>query len=110
MSNQDRRNQDMPEKGAYNPPDEITWESPEPKVGRPPGSKWDPIAKMLKNNPGKWACLGHDMPTGIVTVIKKGTLKCFQPEGSFETATRNHTERWRADVYARYVGENGEYA
>jgi hypothetical protein len=94
----------MPERGAYEPPKEISWEDPAPREHKK-GSKWDPIAKMLKEHPGKWACLGRNMPTSIVTTIRSGSLKCFQPAGSFEAATRNHTDRWVADVYVRYIGD-----
>lgn len=93
------------------PPDKIEWTPPPPpKQGVKKGSKWDPVAKELKANPGRWACLGRDIPTGIVTTIRKGELKCFQPAGSFEAVTRNHTSRWQADVYARYVGENQQHS
>ena len=89
----------------YEPPDHVEWETPPPSTARK-GSKWAPIAKMLRDNPGRWACIGRDIPTGIVSTINKGQLKCFQPEGAFEAVTRNHTARWQADVYVRYVGES----
>ena len=71
---------------------------------------WDPVARALRNRPGEWACIGRAIPTGIITVINRGDVKCFQPAGSFEAVSRNHTERWVADVYARYIGVDGEYA
>ena len=80
---------------------------PRPDVKAASGTPW-PTA--LRNRPGQWACLGRGIPTGIITTINQGALKCFKPVGSFEAVTRNHTNRWEADVYARYVGENGEYA
>ena len=89
-------------------PTELEWEDPEPKQHK--GSKWDPVARMLKAHPGKWACLGRGMPTSVVTDINKGTLKCWRPVGAFEATTRNHSERWIADVYARYVGDDGAKA
>lgn len=92
------------------PPERLEWETPEPRAARRRGSKWDPIARALRHRPGEWACIGRAIPTGIVTIINKGQLKCWQPEGSFEAVTRNHVERWVADVYVRYVGENSEYA
>lgn len=91
------------------PPSELEWEAPPPSAQRK-GSKWDPIARALKNRPGQWACIGRAIPTGIISTINKGELKCFRPVGSFEAVSRNHTERWVADVYVRYVGENGEHA
>jgi hypothetical protein len=93
------------------PPEHLTWEPPPPsKSAAHKGSKWDPVAKQLRANPGRWACLGRDIPTGIVSTIRNGELKCFKPKGAFEAVTRNHSERWQADVFARYVGENQEYA
>lgn len=94
---------------ANEPPTNLEWENPPPGQARK-GSKWDPIARALRNNPGKWAVIGRDIPTGIITTINRGELKCFQPEGSFEAVSRNHTSRWQADVYARYVGEDQQHA
>jgi hypothetical protein len=93
--------------GYGDPPDKVEWEAPEVKQRK--GSKWDPIASMLKANPGRWACIGRNIPTSIVTVMKKGELVCFRPAGSFEATVRNHTDRWQGDVYARYIGEDGEH-
>jgi hypothetical protein len=95
----------------YQPTQPPEWEDPPAqKRQNPRGSVWDPIAAQLKAHPGKWACIGRDVPTTIVSVIRQGQLKCFKPVGSFEVTTRNHTDRWRGDVYARYVGEDQEYA
>ena len=96
---------------AYDPPEKLEWETPTPKSApKVRGSKWDPIARALRQRPGQWAVIGRDTPTSIVTTIRNGQLKCFKPKGAFEAVTRNHTSRWQADVYARYVGENGEHA
>lgn len=88
-------------------PKEMEWEDPEPRNRK--GSKWDPVARLLVAHPGQWAVIGRQIPTSIVTDINRGTLKCFQPEGAFEAVTRNHSARWTADVYARYIGEEGEH-
>lgn len=88
----------------YDPPDKLEWEAPPGSTTRK-GSKWDPIAAALKSRPGQWACIGRNMPTGIVTTIRKGGLICFRPEGAFEAVVRNHTGRWSGDVYVRYVGD-----
>lgn len=94
------------------PPEKIDWTSPPPpkQRGRPKGSKWDALAAELKANPGRWARIGEDIPTSIVSVINHGDRLCFQPAGAFEAVTRNHTSRWQADVYVRYVGENQEHS
>ena len=92
--------------GYNDPPKKLEWEEPPPRPPRKqPGSKWDPIAKALKSRPGQWACIGRDIPTSIIPVINDAKLKCFQPAGAFESVSRNHTARWQADVYARYVGD-----
>jgi hypothetical protein len=90
------------------PPEKLEWEEPPPGARRK-GSRWDPIARALRQHPGKWACIGRNIPTGIMTTINTAGLKCFRPEGAFEAVARNHTNRWTADVYARYVGDDGEY-
>ena len=84
-------------------PTQLEWEDPEPRTRK--GSAWEPVARALKAHPGKWACIGRSIPTSIITQINRGQLRCFQPEGHFEAVTRNHSDRWEADVYARYVGE-----
>ena len=89
-------------------PTELEWETPQPQKRKQQGSVWDPVAAALKARPREWACIGRDIPTGIVTTINRGQLVCFRPKGSFEAVTRNHSERWRADVYARYLGEPQE--
>jgi hypothetical protein len=91
------------------PPDKLEWETPPPHAKRA-GSKWDPIARTLKANPGRWACIGRSIPTNISSTIRRGELKCWKPAGAFEVRTVNHTERWVADVYVRYVGEDQEHA
>ena len=94
--------------GKSDPPKQLEWEDPAPVERR--GSKWDPVARTLRAHPGEWACIGRKIPTSIVSTINKAQLACFRPEGSFEAVTRNHVERWVADVYVRYVGENQEHA
>jgi hypothetical protein len=42
-----------------------------------------------------------------LTAIKNGELKAYRPAGSFEATTRKNGER--RDIYARYIGENGEH-
>jgi hypothetical protein len=90
------------------PPENLVWEAPTPGSARK-GSKWDPIARALQARPGEWACIGRNIPTGIIPTINKGGLKCFRPAGSFEAVSRNHTSRWEADVFVRYVGEDREH-
>ena len=91
------------------PPTNLEWVAPPPAETRR-GSRWDPIAKVLRSRPGQWACIGRDIPTGIVTTIRRGGIKCFAPEGSFEVVVRNHTSRWQGDIYVRYVGDHQEHA
>jgi hypothetical protein len=42
-------------------------------------------------------------------MARRGELRCFQPEGSFEARTANFADRFTADVWLRYIGEHGEY-
>ena len=100
------REEDM---GNNQPPERLEWEAPAPQTARR-GSRWDPIAKALKARPGQWACIGRDIPTGIVSTVRTGGLICFKHKGAFEAVVRNHTSRWSGDVYVRYVGENQEHA
>jgi hypothetical protein len=100
----------MPTNKTNQPPERLEWSDPPEPHKQRRGSRWDPVAQALRDHPGQWACLGRDMETGIVTVVRQGQLKCFQPKGAFEALVRNHTGRWSGDVYVRYIGDNQEYA
>ena len=43
-------------------------------------------------------------------IIKNGTSNSFRPTGSFDATSRKSSTGEGYDVYARYVGENGEHA
>ena len=76
----------MTNKGNRTPiPTQLEWEDPEPRTRK--GSAWEPVARALKAHPGKWACIGRNIPTSVITQINRGDLKCFQPEGHFEAVT-----------------------
>jgi hypothetical protein len=80
-------------------------EPPPPDIRQ---TKWSEIANQLKARPGEWAHLGR-IATSQAHHIKSARTAAFLPAGSFEAIVRNRDERM-ADVWARYVGENGEHA
>ena len=70
-----------------------------------------PIAALLKDRPGQWALIQSGSAgtiSGTAAGIRTGRVKAWQP-GSFEAVTRSGENGLR-DLYARYVGENGEHA
>lgn len=70
------------------------------------------IAQQLKDRPGEWAWIRNGKSRGAAASIayhmKIGTSPAFRPEGSFEAVSRNVDGKYR--IYARYIGEGGEYA
>lgn len=82
----------------------ITWESPAPRRGRPPRTKYYEIAEELKKNPGEWALVGEDMSISTGNHISSGRIKAFQPAGEFEGTIRGIKGSRAEKVYARYVG------
>ena len=69
---------------------------------------WKLVAAQLKQRPGEWAKIADDADRSMVTHIATARLSSFAPAGAFEATSRG--EGKRADIYARYVGEDGEYA
>jgi hypothetical protein len=69
--------------------------------------KWEQEAKELRANPGQWGRIttkkSQSQATNLRTNIRKGILVAFRPPAAFEVVTRG------ADVWARYVGEDGEH-
>jgi hypothetical protein len=65
------------------------------------------IVQALKARPGTWARVITDAPHSITDRMTRGELKPYRPVGSFEATARKNGDRW--DIYARYVGENGEH-
>ena len=62
-----------------------------------------PVADALRANPGEWAVVAESPANcGLGWLIKNGRLKCWQPAGTFQSATR--TVNGKITVYARYVG------
>ena len=73
----------------------LVWENPPAR-----NTKHDlyGIAGALRSKPGEWARMPEDMPVPYATRIKRGSLRSFEPAGSFEARTVQGV------VYARYVG------
>jgi hypothetical protein len=87
----------------------------EPPPAKPRGGsnkgtgKWAEIAKALKERPGEWALIGEGVSATLVSRINKATqTSAFDPAGAFQATGRNY-DNSRCDIYARYVGENGEH-
>jgi len=66
------------------------------------------IAAELRARPGEWARVLTGAPPNTTTRIKKGMTVAYRPAGTFD-ATARSIKRNRGDIWARYVGENGEH-
>jgi hypothetical protein len=82
------------------PPDHRTWR-------RGPSAKHVTIAKALRAVPGAWALVQTGVTRSMAVWISKGRGTAYRPAGSFEATARMNGDRY--DIYARYVGENGEH-
>lgn len=89
----------------------LRWQDPPPQlnghvsVGRTPGSPWDDIAKVLRDEPGRWAVIFEGTApaaNSLAVRIRQAICRCFSPAGTYEARLRSidgvHT------VFVRYVG------
>lgn len=88
----------------------MQWKEPPPAGTSRNADKYMEIADELRRNPGKWAMIGR-MSAQNASNIKDGRLAAFRPRGTFEATYRNISKSEvgpdTADIYARYVGEEG---
>lgn len=82
----------------------IRWEKP-PKGGR--GRKWQKVADDLKSRPGEWALVAESASRTLAGNISNGLIVAFRPPRTFEGVGRVNEDK-SVDVWARYVGPNGE--
>lgn len=87
-------------------------ELPPSRQGRGQVDRSQEISSALVERPGEWAKVGRYNPSYAVR-IKTGGIKAFAPAGTFEAVSRNtgHDDDGaiRSDIWARYIGPNGEY-
>jgi hypothetical protein len=89
----------------------LRWETPPPTQrpwsgGRRPGSRFDQVAATLRDEPGRWALIyegARVQAHGIAATVTQAKLRCLQPAGSFQVATRTH--QGVTSVYVRHIGE-----
>jgi hypothetical protein len=90
---------------------DIEWREPPPdgrgNNGRQGGhEKHAAIAAELQSRPGEWAQIAADTSSSYGRLRR---YRAYQPASAFEIVGRqSRLGHW--DVYARYVGENGEHA
>jgi hypothetical protein len=77
------------------------------RPGRGPSPKHVAIVEALRATPGEWALVLRGATRSAATEISHGTLLAYRPAGSFEATARKNGDRH--DIYARYVGEDGEH-
>jgi hypothetical protein len=78
-----------------------------PGSGRATRYRHREIAEALKAKPGVWARVLTDVSRIYTTRIGQAHAHEYRPAGSFEATARRNGDRF--DIYARYVGENGEH-
>lgn len=89
----------------------VSWENPPGKGGRREVDH-NAVAAELKANAGAWGKIGvYPTPSSsgsTANQIRTASLAAYRPAGSFEAMSRTADGEYR--VYARYVGEEQEYA
>lgn len=91
----------------------LRWETPPAALRNRTRRDWQVIADSLKDNPGNWAVVAEDVSASTGTHIRHGRLTAFAPAGAFEARVSGarDSKTGRAEkVYARYIGEKGEFA
>lgn len=78
---------------------EIEWETP-------PAPKRQDFADALRARPGDWAVFLRSANPSIAANINRGYSRSFQPAELFEARSVN-VGSGLADIYVRYVGEDG---
>lgn len=90
---------------------DVTWEDP-PQDSRGNGISHKAIAAILKTKPGTWARVADYRSSqsagSTALMIRKGNVASYQPSGAFQAKAR--TVAGVHYVYARWIGEEGEYA
>lgn len=89
----------------------LRWETPPPTRkpwpgGRQPGSRFDQVAALLREETGRWAVIYEGVRPvahGIASTVAQAKTRCFQPLGAFQVATRTH--QGVTAVYVRHIGE-----
>lgn len=83
----------------------VTWQNPPPDARKQRVYQYQPIIDVLRANPGEWARIQECHPhPGLSGAIKSGGCGF---RGGFEATSRRVDGGF--DIYARYVGPNGEY-
>jgi hypothetical protein len=94
----------------------IRWENPPPPQngrvsgGRPRGSRWDEVARQLRDEPRRWAVIfegSRIAAFSVVSSVRQASTSCFGPAGSFEARSRSFDGVH--SVYARFLGDGGPW-
>ncbi len=91
------------------------WSDPPERANRPPGrpprEEHITIAKMLRENPARWARIAQASNSGTANALARAVRtgrSAFTPEHHFDTVIRKQDDgSW--GVWARFLGESGEY-
>lgn len=91
----------------------IVFEAPPARSHRPRGkTKHEKIAATLIKRPGEWALIEsyakQATMSSVAHQIKHGKIRAYGPKGTFDAVGRSVEGKHR--VWARYLGEHGEYA
>jgi hypothetical protein len=61
---------------------------------------------MLRGRPNEWALVAEDVNPSVVTHIRRGRLKAFEPEGMFDASGQGRNERgYTKELYVRFIGD-----
>jgi hypothetical protein len=84
----------------------LEWkEPPNPVRYKKDNTKWHDIADMLRGRPNEWALVAEDVNPSVVTHIRRGRLKAFEPEGMFDASGQGRNERgYTKELYVRFIG------
>ena len=80
---------------------------PVKRSGRPPSRRHQNTVRQLLDHPGKWAIVhtgrSKASASSLAYHIRNGSSASYRPAGAFEATVRDK------EVYARYVGPDGEH-
>ncbi len=77
-----------------------------------PDPRYREEAKLLRENPGRWALLEswplstpRATPAGFALGVNRGFYISFRPVGDFEARSYTNHQDQAYEVYVRYIGE-----
>ena len=83
----------------------VQWKEPPPPARNDRRSqKWEAVNEALRSRPGVWALVAENTSATVATAIRRSSLAALRG-GVFEARSVNSNDQAKADIYARFMGD-----